>query len=190
MLQPCCVFGVCTYDRGMRTTTLDHALQSASDELLTTGEAARLLGVSRQHVVDLCQRGDLPYETAGVHRRVRRGDVETLRAQQGRPTRDQRRSLWLGALIAGKVVTDPEHAIRVAHENLTRMQAANPRGLTRRWLREWEHLVNGPVEQVLTTLLSPTPHARELRQNNPFAGLLTDSERQVVLDQFRATEHR
>jgi excisionase family DNA binding protein len=29
-------------------------------ELLTTGQAAKLLGCSRQHVVDLCERGRLP----------------------------------------------------------------------------------------------------------------------------------
>lgn len=174
----------------MRTAILEHVRQSTSDELLTTGEAARLLGVSRQTIVNLADRGDLPYETTGAHRRIRRADVEQVRASQGRMTRDQRRSLWLGALIAGRIVTDPDHAVRIARENLARMQAASPRGLTKRWLREWERLIDGPIEQVLATLVSPAPHARELRQNNPFAGLLADAERQTVLSAFRAAEHR
>ena len=31
------------------------------DDLLATGKAAGLLGCSRQHVVDMCLRGELPY---------------------------------------------------------------------------------------------------------------------------------
>jgi excisionase family DNA binding protein len=48
------------------------------DELLTTGEVAVLLGSSRQHVVDLWERGLLPYVRVGTHRRVRRADVEAV----------------------------------------------------------------------------------------------------------------
>ena len=38
--------------------------------LLTTGEVAKLLGTSRQQVVNLCERGDLPFVMVGKHRRV------------------------------------------------------------------------------------------------------------------------
>ena len=69
--------------------------QAESGELLTTGEAAQLLGASRQHVVNLCNLGDLPYVMVGRHRRVQRRDVETVRAGNQRLTRDQLRSLWL-----------------------------------------------------------------------------------------------
>ena len=61
-------------------------------ELITTGEAARLLGVSRQHVVDLCDRGLLACERTPVHRRVRRTDVDVLR-RRGELTREEMRSL-------------------------------------------------------------------------------------------------
>ena len=47
-------------------------------DLLTTGQAARLLGTSRQHVVDLCTSGRLAFQVVGTHRRVRRGDVVRL----------------------------------------------------------------------------------------------------------------
>jgi len=47
-------------------------------DLMSTGEAARLLGCSRQHVVDLCVRGVLPFVSVGSHRRVRRTDVTGL----------------------------------------------------------------------------------------------------------------
>lgn len=174
----------------MRTTAYEHAAQSTREELLTTGEAARLLGVTRQTVVNLTDRGDLPFETSGTHRRIRRSDVELVRADQARLTRDQRRSLWLAAAIAGKVATNPELAVDVAHKNLALMRSRNPRGMTVRWLDRWDDLLHGPLDRVLTTLTSPAPHAREMRQNNPFAGLLTEEERNRALEAFKRAERR
>ena len=40
---------------------------TSTERLLTTGQAAKLLNSSRQHVVDLCESGDLPYVTVGTH---------------------------------------------------------------------------------------------------------------------------
>ena len=57
-------------DRGVK--------DNGSSEWMSTGAAARLLGTSRQHVVDLCTRGALPYTSTGTHRRVRRSDLEAL----------------------------------------------------------------------------------------------------------------
>ncbi|MPY81460.1 MAG: helix-turn-helix domain-containing protein, partial [Actinophytocola sp.] len=37
------------------------------EQLLSTGQAAEVLGCSRQHVVDLCSSGQLPYVTVGTH---------------------------------------------------------------------------------------------------------------------------
>ncbi|MDN5771951.1 MAG: helix-turn-helix domain-containing protein, partial [Microlunatus sp.] len=44
-------------------------------EWLTTGQVAQILDVSRQHVVDLCDRGDLPSTRGGSHRRIRRAHL-------------------------------------------------------------------------------------------------------------------
>jgi len=54
------------------------AIQTRDEELLTTGQAAALLGTTRRHVVNLCQRGELPYTMAGTHRRIRRSDAIAL----------------------------------------------------------------------------------------------------------------
>ncbi|HXH59413.1 hypothetical protein [Iamia sp.] len=58
-----------------------------------------------------------------------------------------------------------------------------------RWLEEWARLLDGPIEKALATLTSISPGARELRQNNPFAGVLPDETRQPILD-AHAVRHR
>jgi excisionase family DNA binding protein len=171
---------------GMRVHTARSVLAADGDELLTTGEAARILNTSRQHVVDLCKRGDLPFVTTGTHRRVRRADVEALRTRTQRLTRDQNRSLWLGYAIAGKLVADPSGVSEKARKNLALLKRVHSGGSSSRWLAEWEKLLDGPEEGVLEVLTSRTPRARELRQNSPFAGVLTEQERRKALAGFSA----
>jgi excisionase family DNA binding protein len=79
----------------------------AADLLLTTGEAAALLGSSRQHVVDLCTSGRLPYQVVGSHRRLRRSDLVQLMGGVKALTRDQQRSAFVAALVATGLI-DPE----------------------------------------------------------------------------------
>jgi excisionase family DNA binding protein len=159
------------------------------DELLTTGEAARLLSCSRQHVVDLCDRGDLPFTTVRKHRRVRRSDIETLRSGSDRLTRDQRRSLWLSYAVAGAYVKDPEHAKQQARHTLEMMRST-ARGQAQRWLDEWDRLLDGPDSKLLAALTSHSPRGRELRQNSPLSGVLSDEERFRALDAWRSSERQ
>ncbi|HET6954894.1 MAG TPA: helix-turn-helix domain-containing protein [Acidimicrobiales bacterium] len=156
-------------------------VQVQADDLVTTGEAARLLGSSRQHVVDLCDRGVLPHESVGTHRRIRRGDVLGFQRGRGGLRRDDVRSLWLHRAVAGKVVAEPERALRLARRNLARLQKTHGRGQAARWLGEWERLLDGPLESLLEALTSRSRQSVELRQNSPFAGLLTERERAKVL---------
>ena len=157
----------------------------AASELITTGTAARVLGSSRQHVVDLCEAGALPFSSVGRHRRLRRADVERL-ANGGAQRREDSRSLWLAYATAGQIVADPVRAMQLARVNLERMRAAQPRAS--RWLDEWSRLLDGPIAEVVAILTSPAPMARELRANSPFAGLLSEQERIRVLDSFREVE--
>ena len=178
-------FAFSAYHAGVATAA--YILEGATDDLITTGQAAKLLGTSRQHVVDLCDRGDLPFRTVGTHRRVSCIDVEELSARTQRLTRDQLRSLWLGNAIAGKLVRDPARVLHLAHRNLAQLQAVHTRGQGTRWLAEWDTILRGPIELVLDTLTSRTPRARELRQNSPFAGVLTEKERAEILVAFQRT---
>lgn len=171
----------------MRTHLIDLTSTDVSDETLTTGEAARLVGCTRQHIVDLCDRGDLPYTMVGTHRRVRIADVESIRVGSEKMTRDQRRSLRLAYAVAGKIAMDPVGAFDVARRNLVPMRS-RVRGQAVQWLDEWETLLDGSVDVLLDRLTDRSPHGRELRQNNPFAGILSDMEREQVLAAWAETE--
>ncbi len=169
----------------MRGLATDPDLHPVRDDLLTTGEAAKILNCTRQHVVDLCDRGDLPFTTVGTHRRISRESVEALKSRTDRLSREERRSLWLGYVVAGTIATEPGRTIADA---LDRLDAMRPtaRGQAKTWLDEWERLLNGPVDRVLAALTDRSLRGRELRQNSPFAGALTEEQRRMALDEWRA----
>ena len=165
-------------------TRIDEAVTDGNMKLVTTGQAASILGSSRQHVVDLCDSGQLGYSSVGTHRRVRLVDVLRLKEGEetaGKLTRDQVRSLWLHQPVARRLVTDPERTLRRARVNLRRLTAAHPRGVAARWLGEWARLLDGPVDELLEAMTSRSERGCELRQNSPFAGLLTQRERARIL---------
>ncbi|MGH3501833.1 MAG: helix-turn-helix domain-containing protein, partial [Nocardioidaceae bacterium] len=89
-------------------------------EPLTTGEAAALLGCSRQHVVDMCMRDGLPFVWVGKHRRVPRVAVEGLLPRWAELTREQERSLWLHRAVCTELLADPELILTQVQENLRR----------------------------------------------------------------------
>ena len=169
----------------MRGVASDPNLQPRGDELLTTGEAAKILNCTRQHVVDLCDRGDLPYTTVGTHRRISRRNVEALKTRTDRLSRDERRSLWLAYVVAGRIATEPERTIGDALRHLDKMRP-NARGQAKKWLDEWARLLNGPVDRLLAALTDRSLRGRELRQNSPFAGALTEEPRGTALEAWRS----
>lgn len=152
--------------------------------LLTTGEAARLLGVSRQTIVTMCELGDIPFVHVGTHRRIEPRVVQALRDRPRRRPNSARRSLWLAHAAAGVLVQDPDRVRERARISLQSMLAASPRGMSRQWLARWQHLLDGPVDAILDALTGTTVEHDELRQHSPLTAILTVAQRQAVLDAF------
>jgi excisionase family DNA binding protein len=154
--------------------------------MLSTGEAARILGSSRQHIVDMCTRGELRFTWVGRHRRIHRSAVDQLlHHDHASLTRDQERSLWLHRALVGRLVEDPEQVLKQAKQNATRLLEQQQRpGMTTHWLNEWLRVLDNGADEVAEVLTSPRPHAVELRQNSPFAGLLPQDTRARVLTAF------
>jgi excisionase family DNA binding protein len=154
------------------------------DDLIRTGEAAALLGCSRQHVVNLCDSGRLPVvRGGGSHRYVRRADVLALASCP--LTREQEQSRWLHAAIASRLVAEPDVVLGRARENLDRFSAIHAGTMAAHWLELWRAALDAGPDQVLTVLVSDTPQAAEMRQNSPFTGILPLDARRAVLESFR-----
>ena len=103
-------------------------------------------------------------------------------------TGDQRRGLALGQAVAELLLRDPDRVLEMARSNLVSMQALHAHREGKHRLHEWSALLNGPVSSIADVLRSPEPHACELRQNSPFAGVLSQHQRLAVLASFRAAE--
>lgn len=164
--------------------------ETRPDQLLTTGQVARILGTTVRHVVNLCLRGELPYSMVGTHRRIRRSDAELLAGRAsgnagGPMTQDQLRALWLHRAVAGKVAADPEQILSNAEATARRLLAREPDGAP--WLHQWLAVIGRGPEAVMRTLVSTDPIARELRANSPFAGALRANERTSILASFART---
>ncbi len=153
-------------------------------ELIRTGTAARILGTSRQHVVDLVNRGVLTNYGDGVHRRVDRSDVEAMGPTR-RPA-DQRRRLWLHVGAAGELVHQPARSMARALANLAVVErdlGARTRA-TGRWL---DLLAAGP-EAILHAMLEQSDEADRLRQASPWLGLLGAADRRRLDATFAITD--
>ncbi|SON61353.1 hypothetical protein MSIMFI_02858 [Mycobacterium simulans] len=154
------------------------------ETMLKTGEVARLLGVSRQHVANLCDRGDIEHVRVGAHRRV--PSREVARLMGNRLTREEEKSLRLHQALLTQVLAEPDVVISKARDNLVRWTTMHrPDGMTVRYFEEWKRVLDGGLDAIVDVVNSPSREARELRQNSPFAGVLPDETRLRVLRTFK-----
>jgi DNA-binding XRE family transcriptional regulator len=98
-------------------------------------------------------------------------------------SREEARSVALHQEIAGVLGSDPERVLRLARMNVARMRAANPNAAI--LLDEWNRILDIPVQFVVSRMLDPSEHGRELRQVSPFAGVLDARQRAAVYRAFR-----
>jgi hypothetical protein len=94
------------------------------------------------------------------------------------------RSLAFGHAMAVRLPSHPELLDR-ARTTLARwLTTCSPS--SRPALHEWETALAGPVEGVIALLTGLDERATRLRQSNPFAGLLSQQERNAILLQFES----
>ena len=156
-----------------------------TDRLLRTGEVASRLGVSRQHVVDLCKQGKLPHIMVGAHRRipeqaVMSGFVNT----SDRRSDGKQQSLWLHAALIPKLVNAPDAVLGIARCNLGRQRdRGSSRGAA--YIREWESILDAGVGRVIEVFLDPSDHGATLRSCTPFTGVLSQGEVRSIKKAYR-----
>jgi excisionase family DNA binding protein len=152
--------------------------------MLKTSAVAHMLGVSRQHVVDMCNRGELHCVRVGTHRRISRSEVERLIGSGLR--REEEQSLWLHYALLAPLLTEPEAVISKARENLLRWSDKHRRdGMAMAYFAKWERVLDDGLDAIIHALISRSQDATDLRQNSPFAGVLSDETRQRVLKTFK-----
>jgi transcriptional regulator with XRE-family HTH domain len=95
--------------------------------------------------------------------------------------RRERRSLALAAATASVVAADFPAAQWRAEENLQRSEEVVGDNAARRWISEWRDVLDRGPDAVRMALLDQSPHGHDMRQMTPFAGLLSDEERNAAL---------
>lgn len=79
------------------------------EEAFTTQAAADYLGVSRQHLVDLLEKGEIPHHKVGTHRRVTFKDLLSYEKRRDSTRREALDSLTNQVIAAGKYFPDHGH---------------------------------------------------------------------------------
>ena len=157
--------------------------QSRKTQPINEGEVDFPLSLSDFRVggyYGVSERPDRPTTFARLRRRPLRGGVD-FNAQSGyfcgvgHELTDEV-SLELGRRVAARLRQQPE-LLRIASDNLdrwTRLNAGVPSLL--RCYAEWREILRRPLEEICGILSSNDEEARRLRQNSPFAGVLSAQE--------------
>ncbi|WP_432983940.1 helix-turn-helix domain-containing protein [Dactylosporangium sp. CA-233914] len=163
-------------------------MRRTPDNLLSTVEAAQILHCSRQHIVDMCTRGELPYTRTGTHRRIPRQAVEQLVEPQPELRRDVERSLWINHALAAKLINNPDGVITAAKERLQFLRHVHSDGHSNPYFDQWQQLLDEGPGAILATMTERSERAAALRTASPLSGLglLTPEERERVMTSFRA----
>jgi hypothetical protein len=117
-----------------------------------------------------------------------RARAERLRADELVPTDDdrgghdraERRALAYHRAL-GRRLRRP--MVDQARQKLWQWRAAGK--IDPRYADQWENVLNKPVAEVRRVIGENSQVGRDLRQNSPFAGMLSEAERRRILEQVR-----
>jgi hypothetical protein len=84
-------------------------------------------------------------------------------------------------LVASKLDSDRQTVIRIGKKNLIKQRQVHGDGPARTLVAQWEQLITRPKTELQHVLVSPSPECIDVRHASPFAGVLSDAERQWVI---------
>lgn len=175
--------------------------QTALDRWIAQGDIPSVITPSGRHEVPLRaliqlveaveeekRSGDGRHPLASVLRQ-RRSVAEQLDPRMILPTRYLRRDRNRGHRRAELRSLAYHRAIgqrldaQLAGEALDRLREWRSEGkIDPRYAEQWEEVLSRPLPRIAKLIGSDSERARELRQNSPFAGLLSEPERRRVLE--------
>ena len=172
-------------ERSLFVTVAFIVFNGMEKTMLTTGETAEILGVSRQHVVNLSNRGEIASTKVGAHRRIPLSEVERLQGRNAL-TPEREKSLRLHQALIGDLLENPDEVISKARKNIARwLPQQRPDGMSASYLRDWERIFDSGLDRILDALTATDEKSYELRENSPFAGVLSQERRAKVLSTLR-----
>ncbi|TFD01413.1 hypothetical protein E3T28_06590 [Cryobacterium sinapicolor] len=141
---------------------------------LVAAKVTRMEQSERDDRDDRIQLGMLKRALAVMGRRPR---VEVVNIR-----REERVTMELHRALANRLRTDPKAVLDVVPDNLDRLRAGLRSPIRQKWVDRWAERVDSPVDLLILGMLADTPEGRELRQNSPFAGALTQGERVAAIE--------
>ncbi len=84
------------------------------------------------------------------------------------------------AIVAQRLLANPASVLDHARRNLARWSNNYARREHPTWLRDWERLLAGPIENLLPVLTADSEEARRLRSSSPFAGIIPARARWAI----------
>ena len=94
------------------------------------------------------------------------------------------KSLAMHCVIAAKVNRDRSLLDKARANLVNRRNRYEPDHMPL-YIEEWEHILTLDWQTVAAFLIAVTEDAIRLRSSSPFAGILTEEEREKILDAFR-----
>lgn len=168
-------------------TELQHLLEQVLDYSRFTKKAlARKAQLAPETLSRLGRRGTADFAT--VARLVRSAGMEIglrpLAQAENQHRRLDRRSLALHAVIAGKLMADPDLVKRVVLPNIARFRGIHHASGTDELLKAWDSAAAAGVSALLRICVDPSERGQQLRQASPLTGILTPEERKIVYDAY------
>jgi transcriptional regulator with XRE-family HTH domain len=164
--------------------SMDQAAQLVRKMRLNSGqplrELARRAKTSAPALVDY-EAGRHEPRLSTLHRLAEASGCDLLVELRPRLTPPEKRTLALHKAVLEKLRENPELVLSTARAQLHVMRSADIENRSSLYLSRWTQLLEGPIDELASVMVSTDQPARDLRQSSPFGGILSDNERLEVI---------